>query len=96
LTGNQWPEGHPQDATDFHGDANSGDDREAEDEREPDVDSEPSLGWTSTTNQTAPAWPANPPSWAGTDMEQGVGRVKKTQPASKTGNQVVYCAQALG
>ena len=87
LTGNQYPENHPQDAIDFHGDQNAGDDREAEDEREPDVDGEPSLGWTSTTNQTAPAWQAN---HLGTvDLEQGVGAVRKKRPVSKTGGRVM-------
>jgi len=77
---------------DLLGNQNAGDDREDEDEREPPVDDEPSLGWTSTTNQTAPAWQANHLGMP--DMEEGVGPVKK-RPASKTGNQVVYCAQTL-
>jgi hypothetical protein len=93
LTGNQWPEGHPQDAIDLHGDMNAGDDREDEDEREPPVDDEASLGWTSTTNQTAPAWQAN--HLGMTDMEQGVGAVHKKRPASRTGNNVVWCAEVL-
>jgi hypothetical protein len=93
LTGNQYPENHPQDAIDFHGDQNAGDDREEEDEREPPVDDEPSLGWTHTTNQLAAAWHAN--HLGMTDLEEGVGPVRKARPASKTGNQVVYCAQVL-
>jgi hypothetical protein len=94
-TGNQWPEGHHQDAVDFHGDANSGDDREAEDEREPDMDDEPSLGWTTQTNQTSAGWQGNPPLGAGNDLEQGIGPVRKKRPASKTGNNVRYFAEVL-
>jgi hypothetical protein len=61
---------------------------------EPDGDREPSLGWTSTFNQTSTDWAANHMHGA-TDLEQGVGPVKKKRPASKTGNSVVYCAEVL-
>ncbi len=91
LTGNQYPENHSQNA--LTANANAGDDREDEDEREPPVDDEPSLGWTHTTNQTATSWHAN--NLGTTDLEQGVGPVKKKRPASRTGNSVRYCAEVL-
>jgi len=37
--------GETQDGPSYAGNANAGDDREADDEREPPVDDEPSLGW---------------------------------------------------
>jgi hypothetical protein len=79
---------------DLIGNANAGDDREHEDEREPPVDDEPSLGWTHTTNQTSTDWTANHV-WGATDLEDGVGPVRKKRPASKIGNHVVYCAEVL-
>jgi hypothetical protein len=86
LTGNQSPEHHSQASADFIGNGNAGSDREEEDEREPPVDDEPSLGWTSTTNQTSPAWQAN---YLGSvDLEDGVGAVRKPRPASKAGGNV--------
>ncbi|MCK1338194.1 hypothetical protein IVB38_19790 [Bradyrhizobium sp. 38] len=60
---------------------------------EPHEDSEPSLGWTSTTNQTAPAWTAN--YLGAVDLEEGVKPVKKKRPASRTGNRVVVGAEAF-
>jgi hypothetical protein len=91
ASSNHWLE-TPEDLI---GNANAGDDREDEDEREPPVDDEPSLGWTSNTNQTAAAWHAN--NLGMTDMEQGVGPVRKARPASKTGNRVLvgWRAEAL-
>jgi len=93
--------GPPPGPIDFHGDMNAGDDREDEDEREPDVDSEASLGWSATTNQTLPAWQAN--NLGMIDLEDGVGPVRKKRPASKTGNRVVVgwraevpCRNTLG
>jgi hypothetical protein len=82
----ETPEGLPANA-------NAGDDREDEDEREPPVDDEPSLGWAHTINQTAAAWQAN--NLGMMDLEEGVGPVRKARPASRTGDQVVYCAQSL-
>ncbi|MET4371587.1 hypothetical protein ABIA99_004286 [Bradyrhizobium sp. LB12.1] len=87
LTGNQTPEHHSQASADFIGNGNAGDEREDEDEREPPVDGEASLGWTSTFNQTAPAWQAN--HLGATDLEDGVGPVRKKRPASRTGNRVL-------
>jgi hypothetical protein len=46
----------------------------------------PSLGWTSTTDQTAAGRLANNLGMA--DMEQGVGPVRKKRAASKAGNNV--------
>jgi hypothetical protein len=92
-TGNQSPEHHSQAAIDFCGDANSGDDREEEDEREPHEDSEPSLGWTSQVNQTSPGWRAN--HLGMTDLEEGVGAVRKKRPASRTGGKVCKGCEIL-
>lgn len=92
-TANQWPEGHAQVGPDFTANANAGDDREEEDEREPHEDSEPSLGWTSTVNQASTDWAAN--GLGATDLEEGVGPVRKRRPASRTGKRVVYCAEVL-
>jgi hypothetical protein len=53
----------------------------------------PSLGWTSTTNQTSTDWAANN---VGTvDLEDDLGPVRKTRPVSRTGNRVVWCAEML-
>jgi hypothetical protein len=63
--------------------ANRGHDLEDEhDGAEPPVDDEASLGWTHTTNQTAASWHAN--NLGMTDLEEGVGPVRKKRPASKT------------
>lgn len=93
-TGNQSPEQHHQDAIDFHGDANSGDDREDEDEREPPEDGEPSLGWTSQENQAAAYFHGN--GFHGTDNEDGTGPVRKKRPPSKTGGAVYRGTAVLG
>jgi hypothetical protein len=88
------PEDQPQDGWGFHMNANGGHDEEDEhDGAEPDVDHEPSLGWTHTTNQTATAWAAN--NLGMIDLEEGVGAVRKARPASKTGPNVRWCAQVL-
>jgi hypothetical protein len=81
-------ESAPQTSLDFCANANAGDDREEEDEREPPVDDEPSLGWTSTVNQNSTDWAANHTLGA-TDLERGIGPVRKARPASRTGNRVV-------
>ena len=88
-TGNQSPEHHVQDAIDFTGNANAGDDREDEDEREPDFDGEASLGWRNEGSQTG-QWAGNP--LVGTDLEDGVGAVRKPRPASKTGGRIMIGA----
>lgn len=79
--------GDTQDGPNFAANANGGDDREDEhDGREPAVDDEPSLGWTTETNQTKPAWHG---SYMGTaDLEDGVGAVHKRRPPTKTGGAV--------
>ena len=78
--------GDTQDGPNFVANANAGDDREYDDEREPGVDDEPSLGWTTETKQTAPAWHAN---HLGTvDLEDGVGAVRKQRPPTKTGGAI--------
>ncbi|MGY4178367.1 hypothetical protein ACVIHH_003658 [Bradyrhizobium sp. USDA 4518] len=92
-TGNQSPQHHSQAGADFIG---NGDDREDEDEREPLVDDEPSLGWTSTTNQASSHWNQVAPAfWGSSDLEQGVGPVKKRRPMSRTGNRVMAGAELL-
>lgn len=86
--------GESQVGPDFAANANAGDDREADDEREPDVDDEQSLGWTTETNQTTPAWHAN---YLGTvDLEEGVGAIHKPRAASKTGGNVFRGCRVLG
>lgn len=92
-TGNQSPEHHVQDAIDFTGNANAGDDREEEDEREPDFDGEASLGWLNEGPQTG-QWAGNP--LVGTDLEDGVGPVRKKRPRSKTGGAVYRGTAVLG
>jgi hypothetical protein len=78
--------GETQDGQNFIANANGGDDREAEDEREPDVDGEPGLGWTTEVDQTKPAWRRN---YMGTtDLEDGVGAVRKQRPPTKTGGAI--------
>ncbi|MCK1713607.1 MULTISPECIES: hypothetical protein [unclassified Bradyrhizobium] len=75
--------------------ADAGQDMEDEhDGTEPHEDNEPSLGWTSTTDQTAPAWTAN--YLGAVDLEDGVGPVRKKRPVSRTGNRVVVGAGVLG
>lgn len=86
--------GETQDGQNFTAYANAGDDREEEDEREPAVDDEPSLGWTTETNQTKPAWHGN---YMGiTDLEDGVGAVRKQRPPTKTGGDVYRGCRVLG
>ena len=91
-TGNQSPEHHVQDAIDFTGNANAGDDREDEDEREPSEDGEASLGWCNEGSQTG-QWAGNP--LVGIDLEDGVGPVRKKRPASKTGGAVYRGCEVL-
>jgi hypothetical protein len=87
------PEFQRQEGRGFYMNANGGRDLEDEhdgaesgEDAEPDVDGEPSLGWTSHINQASAAWQAN---HLGTvDLEQGVGAVRKKRPASKTGGNV--------
>lgn len=93
-TGGYLPENNPQDGRGFHMNYNRGLDLEDEhDGAETDVDKEPSLGWTSTTNQTAPAWQANNRGMI--DLEDGAGPVRKKRPVSRTGNRVVVGAEAF-
>ncbi|MET4208635.1 hypothetical protein [Bradyrhizobium sp. LA2.1] len=94
-TGGCFPETQPQTGPGFHMNYNRGQDLEDEhDGAEPHEDSEPSLGWTSTTNQAAPAWHAN--HLGAVDLEDGVGPVRKKRPASRTGNRVLVGAAVLG
>lgn len=88
TTGGYMPELHKQAGPGFHMNANAGDDCEDEhDGGEPDVDAEPSLGWTDNPNQASAAWQAN---HLGTvDLEDGVGAVRKPRPASKTGKRIM-------
>ena len=86
-----WPGGAwtpaDQSDVDFTANANAGDDREADgDDLEPDVDDEPSLGWTTHSNQET-AGRARASVW-GIDLEAGVGPVKKKRSPSKTGGAV--------
>ncbi|UPK40124.1 hypothetical protein IVB18_24575 [Bradyrhizobium sp. 186] len=94
-TGGYRPEDQPQEGLALHMNADAGRDMEDEhDGAEPHEDSEPSLGWTSTTNQTAPGWEAN--YLGAVDLEGGVGPVRRGRPASRTGNRVVVGAGVLG
>lgn len=77
---------------DLIGNANAGDDREDDDEREPDVDGEASLGWLNEGPQTG-LWAGNP--LVGTDLEDGVGPVRKKRPRSKTGGAVYRGCEVL-
>ena len=77
---------------DLLGNANAGDDREDDDEREPDVDGEASLGWRNEGSQTG-QWAGNP--LVGTDLEDGVGPVRKKRPRSKTGGAVYRGCEVL-
>lgn len=80
----QWQEGRA-----FHMNADGGTDledehcgAEPEDDSEPDVDGEYSLGWGTGDSQTG--------QWSiVTDLEEGVGAVRKKRPASKTGGRVL-------
>jgi hypothetical protein len=93
-SGGFHPEDQPQGGVGFHMNYNQGYDLEDEhDGAEPGVDNEPSLGWTSTTNQTAADWHAN--NLGMIDLEQGAGAIRKARPASKTGNRVRWCAEVL-
>lgn len=94
ATGGWMPEHQRQEGRAFHLSADGGQDledehcgAEPEDDSEPDVDSEPSLGWTDNPKQGSAAWLAN--HLGATDLEQGVGPVRKKRPASLTGGKVV-------
>jgi hypothetical protein len=92
--GGYRPEDQPQDGFGFHMNANRGHDQEDEhDGAEPHEDSEPSLGWTHTVDQTSPAWQAN--NRGMTDQEQGVGPERKRRAVSRTGNWVVAGVEAF-
>jgi hypothetical protein len=87
-TGGYRPEDQPQEGYGFAMNANRGIDLEDEhcgaepgEDAEPDVDSEHSLGWGTGDSQTG-LWSVV------TDLEQGVGAVRKKRPASKTGGKV--------
>lgn len=89
-SGGYRPEEQVQEGFGYSMNADAGWDREDDhDGAEPHEDSEPSLGWTSTTDQTAPAWTGQLPGcrrpgggrWAGEeeaprveDGESGGGR----------------------
>ena len=92
--GGYRPEDQPQDGPGFHMNANAGDDCEDEhDGAEPHEDGEPSLGWTDNPNQASPHWSQTAPAfWGATDLEDGVGPVRKERPASRTGNCVLVGA----
>jgi hypothetical protein len=87
------PESQRQEGRGFYMNENRGQDledehdgREPGEDAEPDIDDEPSLGWTHNPNQTSASWQAN---HLGTvDLEDGVGAVRKPRPASKTGGKV--------
>jgi hypothetical protein len=64
------------------------DGREPEDDSEPDVDAEYSLGWGTGDSQTG-QWTIV------TDLEEGVGAVRKKRPESKTGGRVVVGADVF-
>jgi hypothetical protein len=83
----------PQTGVDFTGNANAGDDREDEDECEPSEDGEASLGWLNEGPQTG-QWSGNP--LVGTDLEDGIGPVRKKRPRSKTGGAVYRGTAVLG
>jgi hypothetical protein len=84
-----YPEKESQDCPGFCLNADSG--RDLEDEhcgREPDVDSEYSLGWGTGDSQTG-QWTIV------TDLEEGVGAVRKKRPESKTGGKVCKGCEVL-
>lgn len=86
--GGYRPEDQPQEGLALHMNADSGHGLEDEhDGTEPPVDDEPSLGWTTTTNQTALAWHAN--HLGAVDLEDGLGPVRKKRPESRTGWRVM-------
>lgn len=99
-TGGFAPEFQRQEGQRFYINADGGQDMEDEhdgrepgEDAEPDVDSEPSLGWTDNPNQTSPHWQAN---HLGTvDLEEGIGAVRKKRPASKTGGKVCRGCEVL-
>ncbi|MCK1317198.1 hypothetical protein [Bradyrhizobium sp. 23] len=93
-TGGYRPEDQVQEGFAYAMNADAGRDMEDEhDGAEPHEDSEPSLGWTSTTNQTAPAWTAN--YLGAVDLEDCVGPVRRKRPVSRTGNRVMVGAGVL-
>lgn len=82
------------DAYDVYWDA--GDDHEGEHTgEEPDVDGEPSLGWTDNPNQASPHWSQVAPLCSGPDLEEGVGAVRKKRPESRTGGKVLRGCEVL-
>lgn len=82
-TGGYRPGDQIQDGFGFHLNADSGRDLEDEhDGSEPDVDGEHSLGWGNGVSQTG-LWSVV------TDLEEGVGAVRKKRPVSKTGGRVI-------
>lgn len=83
------PEWQRQEGRGFYMSADGGQDMEdehcgcePEDDSEPDVDAENSLGWGSGDKQFG-EWSVV------TDLEQGVGAVRKPRPASMTGGRVL-------
>lgn len=94
-TGGYMPEWQRQEGRGFHMSADGGEDLEdehdgcePEDDSEPDVDAENSLGWGSGDKQFG-EWSVV------TDLEQGVGAVRKPRPASRTGGKVLRGCAAL-
>ena len=92
--GGYRPEDQPQEGDAFHSYWDAGHDHEDEhDGAEPDVDGEASLGWRNEGSQTG-QWAGNP--LVGTDLEDGVGAVRKKWPPSKTGGNVYRGTAVLG
>ncbi|ACI93248.1 conserved hypothetical protein [Afipia carboxidovorans OM5] len=80
----------------FTADANAGDDREMDDsDLEPDVDDEPSLGWTDNSNQASAHFHGGS-GYSSGDFEEGLGPVRKKRPRSKTGGAVYRGCRVLG
>jgi hypothetical protein len=84
------PEFQRQEGRAFYMNANGGQDLEdehdgcePEDDSEPDVDGEYSLGWGTGDVQEGGTWSCV------TDLEQGVGAVRKKRSASKTGGRLM-------
>lgn len=88
-TGGHRPEDQPQEGDALHLYWDAGDDHEDEHTgEEPDVDAENSLGWGQGDRQEG-QWSVV------TDLEEGIGAVRKQRPASKTGGKVCRGCEVL-